>query len=353
MPQLDRLFHELVRRNASDLHLAVGYPVKMRIHGDLEIVREKRFTPEEAQELFRELVTEQQWNRFIERHDLDFSYGVPGVVRLRGNYFCQHWGFGAVFRVIPDEITPWTELGLPKAVVDLTDRAHGLILVTGPTGSGKSTSLAALLHVINSNQNRHIITIEEPIEFLHRNDLSVVIQREVGIHTSSFAEALRAAVREDPDVILVGELRDRETMSRALVAAEMGYLVFGTLHTNGAARAINRVVDLFPAGQQEGIRIAMSTTLIAVVSQLLLRTPDGQGRHAVFEVLLNNRAIANSLREGNIGKLMSAMQTGVAKGMQTMDDALLKAVKQRKVAGVEAWRKATDKKPFERYARRV
>ncbi len=347
MAQLDRLFQELVKRQASDLHLVSGLPIKMRIDGDLEIIRDRALGEEEATLLLRELVAPQRWEEFEKRRELDFAYGIPGVVRLRGNYFRHLHGTGAVFRVIPETITPAEELGLPRAVHDFAHKERGLILVTGPTGSGKSTTLAALIDSINRTYPRHIVTIEEPVEFVHPDKRSVVLQREVGTHTASFAQALKSAVRQDPDVILVGELRDRDTMSQALEAAEMGFLVFGTLHTNSAAKTVDRVIDLFPAEHHSGVRQALASCLVGVVSQLLLRAAEGKGRVAVHEVLLANGAVANTIREGNTAKLYSQIQSGRGQGMQTMDWALADAVKKGLVDREDAWRRVQDKSRFD------
>jgi twitching motility protein PilT len=349
--QLDRLFRDLLKRGASDLHLAVGLPPRMRVHGDLEVVREAALRDEEARACFPELVTREQWERVAGGSDLDFAYGVPGVVRLRGNYFHQRGGLAAVFRVIPERVRSAEELGLPAAVQKMAAHERGLVLVTGPTGSGKSSTLAAMIDAINRGAEKHIVTIEEPLEFLHQDQRSVVLQREVGTHTQGFARALRAAVREDPDVILVGELRDRETMALALKAAEMGFLVFGTLHTNGAARAVDRVIDLFPAGEQGAVRQSLAAALRGVVSQLLLRSADGRGRVAIHEVLVGSGAISAAIREGSTSKLYSMMQAGRGQGMQTMDQGLLEAVQAGRIAGEEAWRKAQDKGAFERFVR--
>lgn len=348
MPKLDRLFRELTTRGASDLHLAVGLPIKLRIHGHLEVIRSTPLKATDAESLMKELVDAEQWQSFQQNRDLDFAYGIPGVVRLRANYFHHQGGLGAVFRVVPHEVLTCEQLKLPPSVVKMVDFNHGLVLVTGPTGSGKSTTLAALIDAINQRQSKHIITIEEPIEFLHNDKKSIVIQREVGSHTASFSRALRAAVRQDPDVILVGELRDRETMQQALEAAEMGFLVFGTLHTNSAAKTIDRVVDMFPVGRQPGTRLSLASTLRGVVAQLLLRTASGQGRVAVHEVLHTSNAAANIIREGATAKLYSLIQSGRGQGMQTMDQGLMEAIRTKQITADEAWRKAEDKASFEK-----
>ena len=349
MAELDSLFQELVERKASDLHLAVGLPIKMRIDGELRIVRERKLTEDDAERLMREIVSEARWESFLEDRDLDFSCGLSDVVRLRVNYFFHHRGVGAIFRVIPTRILTCEELGVPKAIVNLARLPRGLVLVTGPTGSGKSTTLAALIDTINANAHKHIITIEEPIEYVHEDQSSVIVQREVGVDTASFARALRGAVREDPDVILVGELRDLETVSLTLEAAEMGFLVFGTLHTNSAAKTMDRIVDLFSPERQAGIRITLAASLRGVVSQQLLRRAGGKGRVAVHEILLASQAVANVIREGRSEKLFSIIQAGRGAGMQTMDQALQAAVDAGMIEGKEAWRKAHQKALFERY----
>ena len=349
MAELDTLFRELVERKASDLHLAVGLPIKMRIDGELRVVREKKLTEDDAERLLRELVTESRWENFLEDRDLDFSYGLSDVVRLRVNYFFHHRGVGAIFRVIPTRILTCEELGIPEAVVELAQLPRGLVLVTGPTGSGKSTTLAALVDKINTSRQKHIITIEEPIEFIHEDKNSVIVQREVGVDTASFARALRGAVREDPDVILVGELRDLETVSLTLEAAEMGFLVFGTLHTNSASKTMDRIVDLFSPERQAGIRITLAASLRGVVSQQLLRRANGKGRVAVHEIFLASQAVANVIREGRSEKLFSIIQAGRGAGMQTMDQALQAAVDTGMVEGKDGWRKAHQKALFERY----
>jgi len=341
--ELDKLFAMMTERKASDLHLAVGVPIKMRIHGQLEVIVPEPLGEIEAEEMLRELVTLDQWERFRRTRDLDFAHEVPGLVRLRGNYFHHYGGIGAVFRIIPTRILSCSDLGVPRAIVDLACTPRGMVLVTGPTGSGKSTTLAAMVDYINSNMRRHIITIEEPIEFLHEDKLSVIVQREVGVNARTFEEALRGALREDPDVILVGEMRDRETVSLALTASEMGFLVLGTLHTNGAAKTIDRVVDIFPAPQQPAARLALSASLKGVISQQLLRRWNGEGRVAAYEILIGSMALSTMIREGDSSQITSLIQAGKSRGMQTMDQALAELVKNGVVSIDEAARKAHDK----------
>ena len=347
MPKLDALFREMVQRNASDLHLAVGLPVKMRIHGHLEPVRSEDLTATDAADLLQELVTPEQWGRFMAEHDLDFAYQVPEVVRLRANFFVHQGGLGAIFRVIPTKILSCDDLNLPEVVVSLAELRSGMVLVTGPTGSGKSTTLAAMIDHINGKSPRHIITIEEPVEFIHADKQSVVLQREVGMNSSSFAGALRAAVREDPDVIMVGEMRDRETVSLALRAAEMGFMILGTLHTNSAAKTLDRIIDIFPAAEQDSARISLAASLRGVVSQQLLRRVSGKGRVAAFEILVGSLAVSNAVREGDTAKIYSIIQSGRGLGMETMDDALRGLVNCGAVELSEARRMAHDKSKFD------
>ncbi len=347
MPLLDALFEEMVERKASDLHLAVGLPIKMRIHGHLEPVRTEDLTAVDAVEMLQELVNPEQWGRYLEEHDLDFAYQVPGVVRLRANYFVHQGGLGAIFRVIPTRILSCEDLNVPDVVVGLAEVRSGMVLVTGPTGSGKSTTLAAMVDHINTNFARHIITIEEPVEFVHEDKKSVILQREVGMNASSFAGALQAATREDPDVILVGEMRDRETVALALRAAEMGFMILGTLHTNSAAKTLDRIIDIFPAAEQVAAQISLAASLRGVVSQQLLRRVSGKGRVAAFEVLVGSLAVSNAVREGDTAKIYSIIQSGRGLGMETMDDSLRTLVNAGAVELDEARRKAHDKGKFD------
>ena len=347
MPRIDEFFRDMVTQKASDLHLAVGLPVKMRIHGYLEPVSDQPLTATDATEMLQGLVSPEQWGRFLENHDLDFAYQVPDVVRLRANFFVHHGGLGAIFRVIPTEILSCEDLNLPDVVVSLAEIRSGMVLVTGPTGSGKSTTLAAMIDHINTKLARHIITIEEPVEFVHPDKRSVIIQREVGMNSSSFAGALRAAVREDPDVIMVGEMRDRETVGLALRAAEMGFMILGTLHTNSAAKTLDRIIDIFPAAEQGSARISLAASLRGVVSQQLLRRTSGKGRIAAFEILVGSMAVSNAVREGDTAKIYSIIQSGRGLGMETMDDALSALVKCGAVELDEARRKAHDKGKFD------
>jgi twitching motility protein PilT len=322
MAKIDQLFEMLVKRGGSDLHLSAGSPPYMRIHGEMAALGDQPLTGEECQGLIFEILTEKQKKLFIENWELDCSYTVEGVGRFRVNVYMQRKGLGGVFRVIPVKIKTIEELGLHSSLLDLIAVSKGLILVTGPTGSGKSTTLAALIHHINMTDNAHILTIEDPIEFVHENHKSLINQREVSSHTKSFANALKASLREDPDIILVGEMRDLETIQLAITAAETGHLVFGTLHTNSASKTIDRIIDVFPDSKQAQIRAMLSESLRGVIAQMLLPKADGQGRVGVNEVLINTKAIANLIREGKTFQIPSTMQTGRGQGMVTFDYAV-------------------------------
>jgi twitching motility protein PilT len=351
MARLDELFRFMKDNKASDLHLAAGLEPRIRRHGHLEKVPNwPVLSDAELRGLLREIPSAKHWEHYEAKLDCDFAYGLEGVARFRANYFNQENGAGAVFRIIPEEIIPLQKLNLPPATETLTTLEHGLVLVTGPTGSGKSTTLASIIDKINQEHDRHIITIEDPIEFVHPNKRSTISQREVGCDTQSFANALRAAMRQDPNVILVGELRDYETIALAITAAEMGVLVFGTLHTNSASKTIDRVIDVFPTDQQRQVRGMLASSLAGVASQLLLRTADGKGRVAALELLLRTTGLANVIREGNTPMINSIIQGGRKEGMQMMDDALYALAKEGKVSGEDAWLKATNKKRFEEFA---
>ena len=322
MAKIDNLFHLLHANHGSDLHLSAGNPPLLRIYGDLARVDAPVVTTEELLAVLREMVPMERVQAFEQTGDLDFAYEMDETSRFRCNYFRQQHGLGAVFRLIPTKIATLEELGVPTVVKEFAHMRSGLVLVTGPTGSGKSTTLAAIIDYINSNQARHIITVEEPIEFVHPNKKSIVTQREVPLQTPSFADGLRASLREDSDIVLVGEMRDLETISLALTAAETGHLVLGTLHTGSAARTVDRVLDVFPVEQRDQIRIMVSESLRGIISQQLVPRADGNGRALAIEMLVNTPAIANCIREGKTFMIPGCIQTGKAQGMILMDDSL-------------------------------
>ena len=322
MYNLDEILIQSVKSGASDIHLTTGRPPSYRIDGVLVPIEGERLTPQMLEELLMPLMDVRHRGELQDNGQTDFAYAIPGVGRFRVNVFKQRGTLASVMRSLPFNIPEPEQLGIPAEVVEMTSRKRGLILVTGPTGSGKSTTLASLLHVINRNYPYHIITLEDPIEYLHRHDKSVVNQREIGSDSTDYAQALRAALREDPDVILVGEMRDLETISTAITAAETGHLVFSTLHTIGADKTIDRIIDVFPPNQQQQIRIQLASVLECVVSQQLLKKADGSGRVAALEVLFANNAVRNLIRESKTYQIASIMQTNKRAGMQTMDDAL-------------------------------
>ncbi len=334
-------------KGASDLHLTVGTPPKLRVHGELvDVPGWPPLSREDVHAMIYDILTDAQKAKFEEHLDLDFSVELEGLGRFRVNVFSQRLGEGAVFRLIPSHIRSIPELGLPPVLEDLALRDRGLIVVTGPTGSGKSTTLAAMVDLINQRRTAHIITLEDPIEFVHAHKRSIVNQREVGVHARSFAAGLRAALREDPDVILVGEMRDLETIALALTAAETGHLVLSTLHTSGAAQAVNRVIDVFPSHQQEQVRVQLAESLVGVVAQLLLPTADGAGRVPAVEVMVATPAIRNLIRETKVHQIPSAIQTGAKDGMQSLDQSLRHLLKTGRITAEVAYRWATDKHAF-------
>ncbi len=319
MAEIDKLFKLMIQQNASDMHLSSGSAPYFRIHGQMTVLNHPSLDNESIQSLVFEILTEKQKRSFVETWELDTSYAVKGLARFRVNVFMQRRGMGCVFRVIPEIIKSAKELGLPAMLLDLIKVPRGLVLVTGPTGSGKSTTLASLINEINLTKKDHIITIEDPIEFVHENKMSLINQREVSSHTKSFANALRAALREDPDIILVGEMRDLETIQLAMTAAETGHLVFGTLHTNNAPKTIDRIIDVFPQAQQAQVRTMLSESLRGVIAQTLFPRADRPGRVAALEVLTSTHAVANLIREGKTHQIPSVMQTQMAEGMMTYE----------------------------------
>jgi len=336
MATIDDLFRLMVEQKASDLHVTSGAPPYLRVHGMMSPLNYRQLTSQDVQGLIFEILNEKQKKAFVEKWELDFAYVLEGVGRFRCNIFMQRKGLGAVFRTIPEKIKSAQELNLPQTIVDLVENDRGLVLVTGPTGSGKSTTLAAMIQHINATREAHIITVEDPIEFVHPNLKSLVNQREVGAHTKSFSNALKAALREDPDIILVGELRDLETISLALTAAETGHLVFGTLHTNSAVKTIDRIIDVFPPGQQGQIRAMLSESLRGVVAQSLFTRADKTGRVAAFEVMKGTRAIANLIREGKTHQIASIIQTSAAQGMVLFEKSLDDLVKRGQITAADA-----------------
>ena len=349
MARIDALFNMMQEQGASDLHLSTGNPPIFRQHGEMVRLNFKSLGHDELKTILFEILSDKQKAHFEETKDLDFAYEVPGLARFRGNIMMQYRGIAAVFRIIPARILTADELGLPEGVRRMTNFKKGLVLVTGPTGSGKSTTLAGMIDLINSTRKEHILTFEDPLEFIHENKLSLMNQRQIGQHTESFASALRAALREDPDVIMVGEMRDLTTIQLAMSAAETGHLVFGTLHTSTAAKTVDRIIDVFPTDQQEQVRAMLSESLKGVICQQLLKTAEGKGRIAALEIMLGTPAIGNLIREGKTFQIPSIMQTAKKDGMQLMDQHLLDLLKTKKVNPEEAYRCAVDKKQFEQY----
>ncbi len=346
MAYIDQFFEVLVNAGASDLHLGEGQPPKIRRHGEMVAIRNEPLTNEEMAYMMSEICGPDRWARYLEIGDLDFAYEMNEDSRFRCNFLKQTHGYGAVFRLIPTKIMTLDQLGIPAIVKEFGHMRGGLVLVTGPTGSGKSTTLAALLDYINANFPRHIITVEEPIEFVHVNKRSIITQREVPEHASSFPIGLKAALREDADIVLVGEMRDLETIQLALTAAETGLLVFGTLHTNNARKTVDRMIDVFPSDQQAQVRTMLANSLRGVVAQLLLKRCDGGGRLAVNEILVVNSAASAIIREGATQKLQDVIVGGKGEGMQFMDDGIWKVMQQGMVAPNEAYMKAIDKNRF-------
>ena len=349
MPDIDPYLTQVLERKGSDLHFLAGDPPRVRLFGELIGLRPEPLGAEMVKSTLYEIMPKLARERFEEKDGTDFAYTIPEVARFRVNVMRHLNGIGAVFRVIPSSARTAEELNLPPAVRQLSRASNGLILVTGKTGSGKSTTLAALIDDINTREKGHILTIEDPIEFVHKRKSCLISQREIGVHAPSFAAALHSALREDPDVILVGELRDLETMSIAVTAAETGILVMGTLHTNGAAATVDRMVNAFPADKQPHVRTKLSTSLRGVVSQQLVPRADKQGRVAALEILVNTPAVSNLIRQGKMDQLENAMLTSSALGMRTMDAAIMQLLDQRQITGKDAYQKAINKSRFEQF----
>lgn len=347
MNKIDQFLKDALVKNSSDLHFISGEPPRVRVHGSLTRLNDEPLTTEVVREALYEIMTGTTQRDFEQDDAVDFAYDIPGISRFRVNIMRHLNGIGGVFRAIPSKALTLEELKMPEVVHNLCKQTQGMILVTGKTGSGKSTTLAAMVDAINRRLKGHILTIEDPIEFVHKRQGCLISQREVGVHSQTFAAALHSALREDPDVILVGEMRDLETISIAVTAAEMGILVMGTLHTNGAAQTVDRIINSFPADKQGHIRTMLSTSLRGVISQQLLPTKHKPGRIAALEILVNTSAVANLIRQGRLDQLETAMQSGGAVGMQTMDSALMDLVERRFVSGKEAYQQAHNKTKFQ------
>lgn len=349
MAKIDAFFKLMHEQGASDLHLVSGQPPALRIRGDMERIKYKVLDNDELRSMLYEIAPEAKIKQFEETGDIDFGYEIPGVARYRSNFFMQKNGCGAVFRQIPEEIMTAEQLGLPNVISKLATLPRGLVLVTGPTGSGKSTTLAAIVDVANRNRKDHIITIEDPIEFVHQSRGCIVNHREVGIHTKTFSAALRGALREDPDIILVGEMRDLETISLAIEAASTGHLVFGTLHTMSAPKTIDRIIEVFPASEQAQIRSTLSDGIRAVVSQVLFKRIDKKALCVALEILIATPAARNLIREGKTHQIPSVIQTGKKYGMQLLDDAIMELYEKGWISADDAYLKANDKARFRNF----
>jgi twitching motility protein PilT len=346
MAQIDAFFKLMNEQGASDLHLVSGQQPVLRIDGSLERVKYRELENDSLKAMLYEIAPEEKVKVFEETGDVDFAYEIPGLARYRANFFQQKYGIGAVFREIPSAILTCEQLGLPPVVTRLATLPRGLVLVTGPTGSGKSTTLAAIIHEANRTRKEHILTVEDPIEFVHKSEKAVVNHREVGLHTRSFAAALRGALREDPDIIMVGEMRDLETIALAIEASATGHLVFATLHTTSAAKTVDRIIEVFPVTQQEQIRNTLADGLRAVVAQTLFKRIDRKGRVPALEIMIATPAVRNLVREGKTFQIPSMLQTGKKYGMQSLDDAIMDLLKQKAISPEDAYVKANDKSRF-------
>ncbi len=352
MAQIDAFFKLMNDEGASDLHMMSGQQPVLRIRGDMERVKFKTLNNEALKSMLYEICPEDKIKVFEETGDMDFGYEIPGLARYRCNFFQQKYGIAAVFREIPSDILTCEQLGLPKVIAKLASLPKGLVLVTGPTGSGKSTSLAAIVDEANKTRKDHILTIEDPIEFVHKSQQCVINHREVGTHTKSFTAALRGALREDPDIILVGELRDLETISLAMEASMTGHLVFGTLHTMNAMKTVDRIIEIFPANQQGQVRSTLADALKAVVSQTLFKRIDVKGRVAALEVLICTPAVRNLIREAKTYQIPSVMQTGKKYGMQTIDDAIMALLEKKKISAEDAYTNCIEKQKFVKFLKK-
>mgnify|MGYP001828291651 FL=1 len=352
MAQIDGFFKLMNDEGASDLHMVAGQQPLLRIRGDMERVKFKKMDNDELRSMLYEICPEEKIKVFEETGDIDFGYEIPGLARYRCNFFQQKYGVGAVFREIPSEIMTVEQLGLPKVISRLAHLPKGLVLVTGPTGSGKSTTLAAIVDECNKTRKDHILTIEDPIEFVHKSQKCIVNHREVHTHTESFSAALRGALREDPDIIMVGEMRDLETISLAMEAAMTGHLVFGTLHTINAMKTVDRIIEIFPANQQGQVRSTLADALKAVVSQTLFKRVDVKGRCAALEILIATPAVRNLIRDGKTFQILSTMQTGKKYGMQTLDDAIQFLLEKKMIGVDDAYSNAVEKAKFVKYLKK-
>ncbi len=349
MNRIDAFLELVIKQGGSDLHLVSGNSPRIRLHGETFTVKYRELTSKETTELLYEIMPAGIKTIYEQEGGADFAYEVENMARFRVNIFQHLGGIGAVFRAIPNQIQKLNDLNLPPVLKNLCRQQKGLILVTGPTGSGKSTTLSAMVDFINSEKNGHIITIEDPIEFIHPNKKCLMSQREIGSHTAGFSDALRSSLREDPDVILIGEMRDLETIHLALTAAETGILVIATLHTNGAASSVDRIINVFPAGEEPYVRTMLSTSLIAVISQQLLLTADRKSRIAALEIMINNAAVSNIIREGKTDQLDNIIQSGAIQGMQRMDTAIRKLLDAQIISRKEAYLKSRNKTEFEHF----